>query len=96
MQGLDSEGVVTETELQCIAEEVNRKHRCKELAEALEMTSHLQGDVTAHDILRRWKREMQQFGIHVKSHLIHHLRCINQQNTVERYHFVSVCLSNSS
>ena len=84
MQGLDSKGIVTETELQCIAEEVSRKGKRRELAEALEMTSHLQGDVTAHDLLQRWKHEMQQFNIHIKSHLIHHLRCINLLNTVER------------
>jgi hypothetical protein len=85
MQRLDSKSVVTETELLCIAEEVTRKSKCKELAKALEMTRHLQGDVTAHDLLQRWKHEMQQFDIHIKSHLMHHLRCINQQNTVERY-----------
>jgi hypothetical protein len=84
MQGLDSEGVVTDTELLCVAEEVSRKGKCKELAEALEMTSQLQGDVTAYDLLQRWNHEMQQFSIHTKSHLIHHLRCIKQQNTVER------------
>ncbi|MCG8625556.1 MAG: hypothetical protein MJE68_26600 [Proteobacteria bacterium] len=84
MQGLDHEDMITETELRCIAEEVSRSGKSKELAEALEMTSHLQGDVTAHDLLQRWKREMQQSGIHIKSHLVHHLRCINQQNTVER------------
>ena len=92
MQGLDSKGVVTETELQCIAEEVSRNGKCKELAEALEMTSHLQGDVTAYDLLRRWKREMQQFSIHIKSHLIHHLRCINLLNIVERYPVILVVL----
>ena len=78
--------MITETELQYIAEEVSRKGRCKELAEALEMTSHLQGDVTAYELLQRWKCQMQQFSIiHIKSHLMHHLRCINQQNTVKRY-----------
>ena len=87
MQGLDPEGVITETELLCIAEEVSRKGKCQELAEALEMTSQLLGDVTAYDLLQRWKRQMQQFDVHIKSHLIHHLRCINQQNTVERYHY---------
>jgi cytoplasmic iron level regulating protein YaaA (DUF328/UPF0246 family) len=86
-QGLDSKGIITGTELQCIAEEVSRKGKCKELTEALEMTSHLHGDITAHDLLQRWKREMQRFGIHTKSHLIHHLRSINLQNIVERYHF---------
>ena len=85
MQGIDPEDDITETELMCIAKEISRKGKCKELAEALEMTSHLLGDITAHDLLQRWKQEMQQFGIHIKSHLMHHLRCINQQNTVERY-----------
>ena len=86
MQGLDPEDVITETELRYIAEEVSRNDKSKELAETLEMTSHLQGDVTAHDLLQRWKREMQQTesGIHIKSYLMHHLRCINQRNTVER------------
>jgi hypothetical protein len=86
-QRLDPESVVTDTELLCIAEEVSRKGKCKELAEALEMTNQLQGEVTALDLLQRWKHEMQQFGIHTKSHLIHHLRCINQRNTVERYRY---------
>ena len=84
MQGLDPEDVVTESELLCIAEEVSRKGKCKKLAKALEMTSHLQGDVTAYDLLQRWKHEMQQFDIHIKSHLMHHLRCINLLTTVER------------
>ena len=60
------------------------------------MTGHLQGDVTAHDLLQRWQSEMQQFGIHIKSHLIHHLRCIDQQNTVERYHYLLCSMTNSS
>ena len=51
------------------------------------MTSHLQlEDVTVHDLLQRWQNEMQKFKIHMKSHLIHHLRCINLGNTAERYY----------
>ena len=77
--------MLTEDELQCVAEEVNRKGKYEELVENLEMTSHLQGDITTRDLLQRWQSDMQRFDIHIKSHLIHHLRCIDQNDTAKRY-----------
>lgn len=94
MQKLALEDVITETELQCIAEEVSRNGKFKELAEALEMTRHLQGNVTAYELLQQWKCEMQQteFSIHIKYHLMYHLRCINLQDTADRYVSFYYCI----
>ena len=74
--------MLTEAELQYVAEEVNRKGKFEELAETLEMTNL--GQAAALPLLRQWQIDMQRFGIHIKSHLIHHLRYINQPNTAER------------
>ena len=36
-------------------------------------------------LLERWQTDMAQFNIHTRSHLVHHLRCINLNDIADRY-----------
>ena len=85
------DGALSATELQAVADEVQRKGKLKELADSLEMTTHLHMNIQGVNLLERWQSEMKQFSIHTKSHLVHHLRCVNLNDTAERY-YVNSCI----
>ena len=78
-------GSLDRAELQIIGEEVQREGKLQALAESFEMTTHYKQSTQGIDLLDRWQTEMKQFNIHARSHLVHHLRCINLDDTANRY-----------
>ena len=73
-----------------MADEVQREGKLKELADSLEMTTY-QKIIQGVTLLERWQNEMKQFDIHTRAHLVHHLRCVNLNDTAERY-YVNSCI----
>lgn len=84
-QGLDLTGAVSKAELEVVAQEVQRADKLKELADSMEMAIHFRSSVQVANLLDRWQKEMEQFNIHTRSHLVHHLRCVNLTDTAHRY-----------
>ena len=71
----------------CIRDRIQREEgKLKELADSLEMTVHFQEDTQGVILLDRWQSDMKQFNIHTRSHLVHHLRCVNLDDTANRYY----------
>ena len=81
---MDSTGIISKAELQAVAEEVQRTNKLKELADSMEMAIHFRSSVQGAELLDRWQKEMEHFNIHTRSHLVHHLRCVNLTDTAHR------------
>ena len=62
------------------------KGKLKELTDSLEMSTHYSVHVQGAVILERWQKEMNQFDLHARAHLVYHLRCINLNDTAERFY----------
>ena len=82
-------GGLSDTELQRVADDVQRSGKLKELADELEMVPQLES--LRHDVnppltlLRRWRHETKN-GLEGHSLLIYHLKCIGLPGTSDRYH----------
>ena len=59
------------------------------------MTIHYNQSIQGIDLLDRWQTEMKQFNIHARSHLVHHLRCINLDDIANRYYTTFYVLLNA-
>ena len=68
-----------------MAQEVQSKGKLKELADSLEVAIHYKSNIEGSLLLDRWQKEMNQFNLHARSHLVHHLRCVNLNDIAERY-----------
>ena len=77
-------GSLDRAELQAVGEEVKKQGKLQALAKSLEMTTHYEQSTQGMDLLDRWQTEMKQFNIHARSHLVHHLRCINLNDIADR------------
>ena len=62
------------------------KGKLKELTDSLEMSIHYSDHIQGAVILERWQKEMNQFDIHARAHLVHHLRCVNLHDAAERFY----------
>ena len=96
MQGFDSASVLTRDELEVVSQEVQKEGKLQALAESLEMMTHYkQSSTPSLVLLERWQTEMEQFEVNARSHLVHHLRCINLNDTADRYIIIiaiSMCI----
>ena len=81
---------IAPAELWAVTNEVVKNNKLETLAESLEMKSHLQEGIDGVKLLERWQTEMNQFGVHVRSHLVHHLRCIQLEATANRYNNIII------
>ena len=77
--------VITSAELCAVADEVVMNDKLETLAKSLEMTAHLKEGIDGVKLLERWQKEMEQFGVHARSHLVHHLKCTELDGTANRY-----------
>ena len=82
--------MLTTAELQAVAQEVQSKGKLKELADSLEVAIHYKSNIEGHLLLDRWLKDMKQFNLHAKSHLVHHLRCVDLNDIAERYETVAI------
>ena len=64
------------------------KGKLKELADSLEMSTHYSDHIQGAILLERWQKEMNQFDVHARAHLVHHLRCINLNDIAERFYII--------
>ena len=82
-------GDLSDTELQAVAYDVQRKEKLKELADELEIVPQLQSlqhDVNAPlTLLCHWRFEIEN-GLEPHSLLVHHLKCIGMRGSSDRYH----------
>ena len=57
--------------------EVQKCEKVKELAEALEMSEHLEYiDNNAKILLEQWQKEIDMMNVPARPYLLHHLSCI--------------------
>ena len=69
--------IFSSAELEVIAMEVQKCEKVKELAEALEMSEHLEHiNNDAKILLEQWQKEMDMMNIPARPYLLHHLSSI--------------------
>ena len=78
-------GSLDRAELQAVDKDVQKEGKAQALAESLEMITHYKQSTQVIDLLDRWQTEMKQFNVHTRSHLVHHLRCVNLDHIADRY-----------
>ena len=77
MQDHSANTIISSSELEAIAMEVQKCEKVKELAEALEMSEHLEYiNNDAMILLEQWQKEMDMMNIPARAYLLHHLSCI--------------------
>ena len=79
-------GSLDRAELQAVDKDVQKEGKAQALAESLEMITHYKQSTQVIDLLDRWQTEMKQFNVHTRSHLVHHLRCVNLDHIADRYY----------
>ena len=77
MQDHSANTIISSSELEAIAIEVQKCEKVKELAEALEMSEHLEYiNNDAKELLEQWQKEMNMMNVPARPYLLHHLSCI--------------------
>ena len=68
------------------SKEINSKDKLRDLVDALEMNYYAADEVdqSDFDMLMQWNTDMKVKGIHVRSHLVQHLKNIGLNRVAER------------
>ena len=82
--------LLDDSELQKLASEINSKRKLKDVTDALEMNYFLEcigeDDPDAPvDMLRQWCSDMEEKEVHVRSHLVQHLKTARLKGIAEKY-----------
>ena len=82
--------LLDDSELQKLASEINSKGKLKDVTDALEMNYYLEcigeDDPDAPvDMLRQWCSDMEEKEVHVRSHLVQHLKTAGLKGIAEKY-----------
>ena len=72
-----------------MATEIKSKGKLKDVADALEMNYYLEcveDDPDASvEVLRQWCSDMEEGEMHIRSHLVQHLRTAELKGVAEKY-----------